>query len=183
MRDGRELGWCFSSLLGVPGEPFSARGCSQQVPQLWLCCHHFIPWEHLQCCILAVAGGAFCLPSLAPTRPLPLQEPRQTCHRHWLGIGADPVAPSLGCGCPSQRQLLLMDGFRGSPVPCSQFAVFSPKVFINPVIAAALHSFLFSGGTSIHPRLALRDRLCPSPSDSCAACFSRSSLPAGTSNP
>ena len=45
-----------------------------------------------------------------------------------------------------------MDGFRSSPAPCSRFAVFPLKVMINPVIAAALHSFLFSGRhPSIHP--------------------------------
>lgn len=179
--------WGLVSVSPASWSPWGAllqpRDAPKQVPQPWLCCHHLVPWEYLQCRIPAMAGGAFWLPSLAPTWPLPPQEPRQICCRCRLGIGTNPVKLSLGHGCPSQRQLLLMDGFRDLSVPCSRFTVFPLKVIINPVIAAALHNFLFLWGhPSIHPRLALMYRLCPFPGDVCAAVFC-SSLPVGSSNP
>lgn len=48
---------------------------------------------------------------------------------------------------PSQRQLPLMDRPR---VSCPWFAAFRPKVIIHPVIAEALHNFLFLGGHKFH---------------------------------
>lgn len=71
----------------------------------------------------------------------------------WHGHRSARAVP--GRGCPSRRQPLLMDGFRALLAPCSQFAVFPLEVIINPVIAAALHNFLVSGGQpSIHPSIA-----------------------------
>lgn len=83
------------------------------------------------------------------------------CYQCRLAIGTDLVELFLGHGCPSQRQLFLMDGFQGLLAPCSQFTVFPLKVIINLAIATAPHNFLFSEGhPSIHPRLALMYRLC-----------------------
>lgn len=109
-----------------------------------------------------IARGAFWLLSMVPTQPLPLQEPRWMCYQCHLAIGtdlewhltlSDLVKLSLGHGCPSQRQLFPMDGFRGLSAPCSQFTMFPLKVIINPAITIALHNFLLEGHPFIPGKL------------------------------
>lgn len=68
---------------------------------------------------------------------------------------------------PSQRQLPLMDRPRVSSAPRSWFAAFRPKVIIHPVIAEALHNFLFLGGHKFHISFE-RNRLCHHPGGVCA---------------
>lgn len=110
------LGWCFSSLLRVPREPLCNSGMPQQVPKPWLCCHCLTPQQHLQCCIPAVAGGAFWLPSLVPPGLSRAQaDVSQAPPLHPDGL----AEPPLGHECPSHRQLLLMDGSCRRHIPVS----------------------------------------------------------------
>lgn len=173
------LAWCYSGETPVPGEPFCSPGMlPSRCPSRSFAATALFPRS-----IFSAASRPWLMElSSFPAWPgASLSLSRSPDGRV---IGTHPVELSLGHGCPSQRQLLLMDGFRVSPAPCSQFAVFPLKVIINPVIAAVLHNFLFSEEhPSTQPRLDLMYRLCPFPGDIHAAISSRFSLPAGSSNP
>lgn len=113
-----------------------------------------------------MAGGDSWLSSLDPT-------PRPGLPVLWeAGLPSVRAPLSLDVSLllalrPSQRQLPLMDRPRVSAAPRPWFAAFRPKVIIHPVIAEALHNFLFLGGHKFHISFE-RNTLCHRPGGVCA---------------